>query len=155
MSIESLLLVAFLIVFPLLERLSRYLRARSEQAPADPAAGVPRQRPTRRPLPGVTADPSTAPGQVGLPARTPAPVLSPPPLPPRHPAVERLSAGERVRAARMIQSEAVTPPSVARTRRWARPGLSLLDGRADLRRAVVLMTVLAPCKALENEPGRR
>jgi len=120
MSIESILLVAFL-VFPLLERLTRHLRERAARAPADPAAGVP------------------------------APVLVPPP-PLRHPAGERLSAGERVRVARMIQAEAVTPSSAARPRQRVRHGLALHEGRSDLRRAVVLMTVLGPCKALENEP---
>ena len=155
MSIESILLAAFLL-FPLLERLIRHLRERAAQAPSDPAAGAPPQRPLpTRPLPAVAADESTTSGQTGHPAGAPAPVLLPPPLPPRHPAVERLSAGERVRAPRMIQSEAVTPSSVARTRPRARPGLLLHHGGADLRRAVVLMTVLGPCKALENEPGRR
>lgn len=37
MSLEQLLLIAFLIVFPLLERLIRVLRARARGSPADPA----------------------------------------------------------------------------------------------------------------------
>jgi hypothetical protein len=154
MSIESILLLAF-VLFPLLERLIRHLQGRAAQAPADPAAAPQPPGPTRRPPPGVPAEASTASGQSGRPAGAPAPVLVPPPLPARHPAVVRLSAGERVRAARMNQAEPVMPSSVARTRARARPRLSLHDGRADLRRAVVLMTVLGPCQALENEPGRR
>jgi len=156
MSIESILLAAFLL-FPLLQRLTRHLRGWGAQVPPDPVAGAPRQGPvpTRRPRPGVAADEATASGQTGRSAGALAPVFVPPPLPPRHPAVDRLSAGERVRAARIIQSEAVTPSLVARTRPRARPRLSLHDGRADLRRAVVLMTVLGPCQALANEPGHR
>jgi len=153
MSIESILLAVFLL-FPLLERLSRHLRERAAQGPDDPAAATPPQRPVRTRRPGPGADESAAPGQTDLPSTVPA-VLIPPPLPPRHPAAERLSASDRVRAARLLQTDVVAPPSTPRTRPRARMGMTRLGGRADWRRAVVLTAVLGPCKALENEPGRR
>ena len=94
--------------------------------------------------------------QPGRPASVPGPVVVPPlPVSLRHPAVERLSASDRVRAARLLQTDVVALPSTARTRPLARKAMTRLGDRADLRRAVVLMTVLGPCKALENEPGRR
>lgn len=156
MSIESILLAAFLL-FPLLERLTRHLRERAAQAQADPAAATPRRPPvpTRRPLPDGAADEGTAAGQTGQPASVPPVVVVAPPLPPRHPAAERLIASERVRAARLTKADVGAPPSALRTSPRPRVGLSLLGGRADLRRAVALMTVLGPCKALENEPARR
>ncbi len=199
MSIESLLLVALLIVFPLLERLSRYLRARAAQIPADPVGARPPQRapvPASRPTPpgaplpqrapgpegadlpaegsatretapklervapesavvsGRTADASGAPGPTVRPVTAPPPVPGQPALPSRYRAPARLTASDRVRAARTVPAE---PAALERARstpaRTRHAGL-LRGGRANLRRAVVLMTVLGPCKALENEAGR-
>jgi len=199
MSIESLLIVALLIVFPLLERLNRYLRTHAVQTPADPANARPRQRPPALPglptpegatsqrstlpegaasaeraatlksaatperatIPERAAEASGAPGPAVRPVTVPPPVQLPPPefvppaLPPRHRAPERLTASERVRAGRTIQAEqAALAPARGRSSR-ARHAVVLRGGRADLRRAVVLMTVLGPCKALETEAGHQ
>jgi hypothetical protein len=136
MSVESLLLIAFLIVLPLLERLARVLRARASQRPDEPAVGPPHQPP----------------------ASIPSPVLTPPELPPRHPAVERLSAGERVLLGRM--SQPATPAVLVRAGNLpsrVRHVFSLSQS-ADLRRAMMLVVILGPCKALEDGassvPGR-
>ena len=133
MSAESLLLVALLIVLPLLERLVRVLRARRPQRPEEPAVSPPHQPPA-----GIRS-----------------PVLMPPTLPPpRHRAAERLSAGERIRVSRMRQQAAAAvpmgggnPPSRARH-------VFALGNAADLRRAMMLVAILGPCKALEGARRR-
>ncbi|MBP7778853.1 MAG: hypothetical protein KA371_17185 [Acidobacteria bacterium] len=157
MSIESLVIVALLIVFPLLERLSRYLRARAAQIPAAPVGASPRQHPPalpRLPKPEREADAPGATGSAVSPVSAPPPVLAPPALPPRHPAAERLTAAERLRAGRVIQAgQAAREPGRGASAR-APYAVALRSGRADLRRAVVLMAVLGPCKALEAESRR-
>lgn len=156
MSIESILLAAFLLL-PLLERLIRHLRERAAPARAD-TEGVPRHRPARPrpPKSGVPAEESAASAQPDRPAGTPTPVVVPAvTIAVRHPAVERLSASDRVRAARLRQADVVALPSTARPRPLAGKAMTRFGDRADLRRAVVLMTVLGPCKALENDRGGR
>lgn len=72
------------------------------------------------------------------------------PEPPRRPVVVppmRAAAGERVASARVASARAMPPQ---RPRSSATMLRDSLRGGADLRRAVVLMTVLGPCKA--NEP---
>lgn len=132
MSLDSLLLVAFLIVLPLLERLVRVLRARAQPRTEKPAVSPPHRERT---------------------ASIPSPVSMPPVLPPRHPAAERLSAGERVRARRRSeQATAVLPAGGGSVGSRARHVLSHTKP-ADLRRAMMLVAILGPCKALEGETG--
>lgn len=160
MSIESLLILALLLVFPLVERLNRHLREQAAQAEGDPADAPPRARVPARPRPPREerdADASGASGAAGLPATVPLPVLAqpaPPPLPARHPTFERLTAAERARAARLSQAGEDQPPLVGKAPPRTRRAGSLRAARIDLRRAVVLMTILGPCKALEGESGR-
>ena len=52
---------------------------------------------------------------------------------------------------RVRPREAVAPPAL---RRRANAFRSLLSDKGDLRRAVVIMTVLGPCRALEETPAR-
>ena len=155
MSFESILLVLFL-VFPLLERLIRFLRARAGQRSAEPGpVSQERRAPARRPTaPEARADrdevPADAVRRATVPPSVPAPVL----LPPRHPAVERLRAADRVAAGRTAPASEAAPVLVRRASSAARRELLLHGGKADLRRAVVLTTILGPCKALESEPER-
>lgn len=149
MTVESILLVAFL-VFPLLARLARFLRGRAEAATADPAAAAPRRPPP--PVEVSVADAMTpGAGQTRVPARMPPPVVMPASAP-RHPAVDRPSASQRIRASRLIQGDAAPAVAiVARPR--TRSSALRISGSADLQRAVVLMAILGPCKAVENQPG--
>ncbi len=143
MSIESLLLLLFLVGIPLAERLKSWLRERAEAGPAVPDRPAPRGRSTAR-------QPA---GDAGW--ETPLEVLPPPlPLPPppapRHPAPVRLRAHEAggARPAQQHQAQQtgrVTPATRAPTR--ARRGR--LGSVKDLRRAVVMMTILGPCRALD------
>jgi hypothetical protein len=147
MSFESVLLLLFLVV-PLLERLIRFLRARAGEASAEPVPGTQERRaPLPRPTaPEVLAAPTGIPAEPGRQAPPPIPG---PVLPPRHPATERVSASDRVRAGRMSPAPAAALPRGRRASTAARRELLLRGGKDDLRRAVVLMTILGPCKALE------
>jgi hypothetical protein len=124
MSIESLVLVVFLLVLPLLERLVRALRERTGQTQQALPAGLPHPEPA--------------------PAAAPLPAPVPPPPRPRHP------QAERVRASRVIQQAAAAPMRARQATPARRHPLSL-SNRAELRRAVVLMAILGPCKAVEGE----
>jgi hypothetical protein len=130
MSVDSLILVAFLIVLPLLERLVRVLRARTSQ---------PAEKPTvRPPLP--------------RPAGIPPSAATPPALPPPHPAAEQRSAGERIGESRIRQHVgAAVPMGLANRPSHPRHTGSLKS--ADLRRAMMLIAILGKCKALEGETG--
>jgi hypothetical protein len=153
MSFESVLLLLFLVV-PLLERLIRFLRARAGEASAEPVPDAQeRPAPVRRPTaPDALGEQTERPGEAMRP-KPPPPVPAPVLLPPRHPAAERLRASDRVRAGRMTPASDAARPRVQRDSTAGRREL-LRGGTADLRRAVMLMTILGPCKALESGPGR-
>lgn len=155
MSIESILLVAFLL-FPLLERLTQFLRRRAAHASGDSAAAGPRPQPvpTQR-APAVADAGPVASGPVGLPTRLPSPVVSPLPRAPRHPAIERLTTSERVRAWRQSHADEATPAAGEHAQPRARRSAFHVSRRADLRRAVILTAILDRCKALENEARPR
>ena len=129
MSVESILLLAFLIVIPLLERLVRALRARAQRA-EELAPKPPQTPPPVIPLPAVT----------------------PPPLTERHPAAERLSSADHVRARKIRQDPATRPMRDGSLPSRGRRVIPLAKP-ADLRRAIMLMAILGPCKALEGETG--
>ena len=158
MSLESLLLVAFLIVIPLLERLVRVLRERICQSPADPAPVPAPRRPPPMPRPTV---PENAPDPIGESGWTARPVdiaVPPPPVPrslePRHRAAERLTSRERARAHRGRRDLPAAPVVIARTPDVGRRMTSLRGIRLNLRQSIALMAVLGPCKALDNDIGR-
>ena len=154
MSIESLLLIGFLIVIPLLERLVRVLRARSSgaqvQHPSNPAPTSPPPSPSRRPLPAAAAGTSS---QMERAADRVQPTPPPPLLAPRHPAPERLTSRDRARARRENPFGPVAPVSVGRSAQQRPRGFALgrISGAADLRRGIVLMAILGPCRALRSE----
>lgn len=154
MSIEQLLFLLLLLAIPLLERLIRAMRARMNDAPAERARTVAeptvsRSRPPR--------SPHDASGTAVEGRRT---ELSPPasPLPAALPQAVRDAAAERVRASQREpgvrrESKHATAASL-RTGHSARPmrrGTSLrrVIAGGDLRRAIVLIAVLGPCRALE------
>ena len=165
MSIESLLIVA-LLLFPLLGRLIRYAREGAAGAAGTPAAPVGASGQGAPALPRLpTPDAATTTiaeraaeraGATGLavPPAAPPPVVAPPALPPRHRAAARLTAGERVLAGRTMQAEQAARELGRAVSSGPRHAVLPRRAPADLRRAVVLMTILGPCQALENEAGR-
>ena len=156
MSIESLLLVAFLIVIPLLERLVRVLRSRNLPRPADLAHVPPPPPPTppRPPVPEIAPDAfgASEPAEVHGHTVPPTPA-SPPPLAARSPAAERFSSRERTRARRGSEALPAAPVFVAPAPQSRRHGTSRLGITAELRRSIVLMSILGPCKALDHDGG--
>ncbi len=133
MSFEGFLLFAFFILLPLIERLIRSARQRQAGTPAPSTT-----RPVR------TAPPAPRPPV----AESSPPMASLPDIPP-----VPVSARENA----SIEDAPVRP--IAREPRRKAPiapraplrGLDRLFGKPrDLRRAVVLMTILGPCRALEN-----
>ncbi len=154
MSIESLLLIGFLIVIPLLERLVGVLRARSkgaqEQHSSNPVPPPPPPSPSRRPLPAVAAGTSSPMKSVSDRVQ-PAP--PPPLLAPKHPAPERLTSRDRARARRENPLGPVAPVSIGRSAQQRPRGFALgrISEAADLRRGIVLMAILGPCRALRSE----
>jgi len=154
MSPESLLLLAFLILIPLLERLIRGLRAQTSRARAGQVNTPAPERPAlpaRPSLPRVAADVDDGPtAHTELPRDTAPPTPAPPSPALRHAAPERSMSRDRTRARRQSQRGPAAP--VAHSLQPMRRGTALrriADG--DLRRAIVLMTILGPCRALE--PG--
>jgi hypothetical protein len=134
MSMDSVVLVVILIALALVERLVRALRVRTP-TPAEAAAA----RPTHQ-----------------EPAGTPSPVSTPPLVPgPRYPTPGRLGAGERIRAQRTVQRAVVATPM----RRDSLPppvrGAGLPSTRLELRRAMMLLAILGPCKGLAGDANPR
>lgn len=86
-------------------------------------------------LPPQQAERQTAPPPL---ARTEPPAIRVP-VAPRYPAVD---------AARIQESTVIPPPAglLRRKRRFAR-----LHDTAELRRAIVLMTILEPCRAMDQQ----
>jgi hypothetical protein len=69
------------------------------------------------------------------------------------PAAERLSSGERARTLRERRARAqdARPARRATAPRTHHPSFRRIGAAHSLRTAVVLMTVLGPCRALEGE----
>ena len=139
MSIELLLLIAF-ILLPLIQRLLRAAAERAAQGePQQPGGPPPR---SRRP---ATARPAL-PSQVALP-----PPLTLPPAAPATSAELSIAVPSRA-AASQSTIEAVIPVSTARRNvRRGTMGRSLSPD--TLRGAFVLMTILGPCRALAVDDG--
>jgi hypothetical protein len=126
MSLEGLLLLALFILLPLIERMLRAARRADGDAP-DRGAHVP--RPASRP-----SIPPPAPQRQ---APTDAPVLPPADIPP-------------VPASPAPRRSPRPPLAAAGTRRAVRRGSRVEELRTPLalRRAVVLTTILGPCRAV-------
>jgi hypothetical protein len=130
MSVEALVLITLFVVLPLIQRLREAMRERNRRAP-EPVGGqgqVPESPPprvrTRRPPPESTGPP--------LQDETP------------HAASGAMPAVGRRPDARRPVKRALTP---ARERGRRRRPTADLRTRRDLRRAIVLTTVLGPCRA--------
>jgi hypothetical protein len=149
MSIENLLFFLLLLALPLIERLMRAMRARASGPPGDdlPArngATVPRPRaPASIPQTGTAAAERRGP-ELPLPA-SPLPAALHTALQPA--ASEHLPASERAPR----RERKPVPATSRRTGQSERPFEPRRIAPGDLRRAIVLMTVLGPCRALEQK----
>jgi hypothetical protein len=126
MSVETLILLAFFVLVPLLQRLLAHARERNQPTP-QPAQRAP--SPAPRP-------------------EAPVPRVPAPPIPPL-PALEA-DRFDNHRSASARQ--AVTPATAASNgpRRGRRPVASVILGtRLDLRRAVAAAAILGPCRAVD------
>jgi hypothetical protein len=161
MTLEQLLVLAFLIGIPLIDALIRALRAGTSGSPSDTGRNSRSEQQSlpRRAAPPVPVAQGSSPPP--LPPELPSAAL--PPLShvpaaagdaPEHPgSPEHGSAG--VRPPRRHQRLA---PRDEQSRRSTLARQRPLPS-ADLRRAVVLMTILGPCRALDKQdatdPGVR
>jgi hypothetical protein len=149
MSVESLLLIVLLIVLPLLERLIGILRERARGR--DAHEGREGTSPARS-LPAETRSPASAGGTASS-AKQSSDRSGPMSAPPR---LLQDARGERLtsRARPAVSREAAPRTAtitVGRTASSSGPASARwsIDGVADLRRGIVLMTILGPCRALQ------
>jgi hypothetical protein len=171
MSVESLIFVAIFFLLPLIERLLE--RNRRKRPPAPPERGDaldPMQPAPPRPRPRVEAPgparPVPLPPPIPVETRKPEPARHAPPAQPkppgprsrpsvRQPAVEVMPA-EVLRAVRSseraIERRAASAAAALVRRAPARQAVGrILRNPRSLRRAMVIATILGPCKALERE----
>jgi hypothetical protein len=154
MSTEHLLFFLLLVAIPLLERLIRAMRERTNDSAEDraPTAVEPAASRSRSPR----SAPDTGPASEAL--RTNLPLAAPPPPPAalleaaRHAAPEQLHASTRepgVRRERQHGPAATVRPG--HLQRPTRRGMALqrVIAGGDLRRAIVLIAIVGPCRALE------
>jgi hypothetical protein len=137
-SIEFLLLIAF-ILLPLIQQLLRAARERAQGEPKQPAGPAPRAR-------GLALPGPTPPSQVALP-----PALAAPPAVPAKSPVPSMAVPSRTTS--RSTREAVIPVSTARRSVQQRGTLRRFLGPHDLRGAIVLMTILGPCRAIAGGDG--
>ena len=135
MSIETILFLAFFLLVPLIERLIRAQRERQpaeEERQAPPALPRPERQPRRR--------------EPAIEARGPLEGV-PTPAAPAGTRGERAPQRYRRDARAEISAGGQRPQAKPRTP----PALAGLRNRRELRRAVVLMTILGPCRAVEAD----
>ena len=151
MSFEQLIVLALFILIPLLESVLRKRRNRTRPQNGRPGQEVAHVQRKRQSSPAADWQ-----GDEGLvpmehPEITPLLPSFPPPLPPAHPAPERLVP----RAPLRVSEQRTDVPSLRQTLRRTneradRDGAPRWIGSArDLRSAIVLTTMLSPCRALE------
>jgi hypothetical protein len=151
MSIEQLLFLLILVALPLLERLIRAMRTRPHDSSAERAGTLdePAVSASRAPSP-----PSDARG--GAPnGRHTELTLPASPLPPALPQAVRHTVSEQLRpteGALHVRRDGKHPPTT-RLRTGVRSDSPVAPRRvvadADLRRAIVLIAILGPCRGLE------
>lgn len=135
MSIELLLLIAIFVLLPLLQQLLDAVRRRNEQTPerAGPPTASEHQLELEESLPAAHAPLRRPPEDRQLPATA------------RQKPSEPMTASEPV-PARSAATSVAPDPAVLRKGRRSR-AVASLRSPPDLRRAVVLMTILGPCRA--------
>jgi hypothetical protein len=150
MSVESILLIVLLIVLPLLERLIGILRQRSRgRVTHERRDGTS----SARSLPAERRSPASAGGSASNPkqASDRSRPMSARPRLPQDARGERLTPRAPPAASREATPRTATI-IVGRTASSSRPAFTRwsLDGVADLRHGIVLMTILGPCRALQS-----
>jgi hypothetical protein len=149
MKLETFLLIVFFIVIPLLERLNRSMQERKQRR-EDAAEGPPlTPSPASSPWPRVPEE-----GEIPIPVPVALPRPPAPPPVPRRPAAERFPSRERARARAESLASPPRPVLVERATHVARRGSLLRRVQADRRHAIVLATILGPCRALDHDAGR-
>lgn len=148
MSIEQLLFFLLLVALPLLERLIRAMRTRTTDSSAERAgtiaeSAVSGSRPPGSPnASGTAADGRQT--ELTLPAS---------PLPPALPEAVRHTVPEQLRPTERALRRAGNRGPIARLRAGgrsdSRSALAPVIVGGDLRRAIVMIAILGPCRALE------
>ena len=151
MSFEQLIVLALFILFPLLESVLRKRRNRTRPQNGRPGGEVRQVPRTRRssPAPYWQGDEGLVPME--HPEITPPLPSVPPPLPPAHRAPERLVPRAPLRVSEQRADAPSLRQALPRTNERAdRDGTPRwMSSARDLRSAIVLTTILSPCRALE------
>lgn len=153
MTFEQLLLIGLLIGIPLIQRLIRALQTGTGETQADGQAGDPvREGPPPRPRRPLHDRAEEAEGDT-LRADPPADRAAAPSTLPR-PASrprgrERHLSRDDARPRR--ESRPASPAGLAPQLARQSTGLRATGGVADLRRGIVLMAILGPCRALQPD----
>ena len=138
MSVEILLVIAF-ILLPLIQQLLRAAREREQGQPTQPGGPPTRARRPASPL-------RRAPSQV---ARPHTPAVPPPPVPAT---LSHETMTVPAHAATRRSAETGGPAPKARRRMRQRESIPVgLRSPRNLRDAIVLMTILGPCRALAQD----
>lgn len=149
MSIEQLLFFLLILAIPLLERLIQTMRSRTGNPPGDQhSAPDPGTDPVPQPeIPVPNTDTSAA--RMGEP-EMPLPVS---PVPPALPQAIPHAVRQPLRGSEREPRERLATPVPATSRRTGHSEPSLVRRHVivagDLRRAVMLMAILGPCRALD------
>ncbi|MCC7044539.1 MAG: hypothetical protein IT183_11795 [Acidobacteria bacterium] len=173
MSVESLIFLAIFFLLPLIERLLERNRRRRPPVPPesgdalDPMQPAPRQPRSRVETPGPSRPvPPPPPVPVETRKSEPARKAPPPqrktPVPRSRPSVQQptveVMPAEVLRAVRSreraieqrAETAAATPVRRARSGPTGQAVGRILRNPRSLRRAIVVTTILGPCKALEH-----
>jgi hypothetical protein len=145
-----------LVAMPLLERLIRAMRARTNHSSGDDLSARDGRTASHPRVPASIPDTGTTPSEKRG-AELPLPAS---PVPPPLPKALVPAAPEHLRAsgrAPSLREPKHVPTTSGRTRQSEGPLAPRRLAPGDLRRAVVLTTILGPCRALEpkdaSQPG--
>jgi len=148
MSIEQLLLFLLLVALPLVERLIRTIRTRTKDASAE------RTRTVGEPAGAVSRRPQSSNDEIGTAAdgrqtELPLPALPLPPQAVPHTMPEPLRPREGSLHVRREGKRGAATRLRAGGRSDSQRALAPVLGDGDLRRAIVMIAILGPCRALE------
>jgi hypothetical protein len=151
MSFEQLIVLALLILLPLLESVLRKRRNRTRSQHGEPGEHVAQVRRTRQSAPSPDWQ-----GDEGLVQMEHPEIIPPlpsvrPPLPPAHRVLERPVPRAPLRVSERRADVPSLRQALRRTNERAdRDGTPRwISSARDLRSAIVLTTILSPCRALE------